>query len=783
MKKSEISTADINNEDNINIIDVILRFLRYWKLILFMLLLSLIIGTCYTFVAPKKYMASASILLTEGGNSNKGTGNLDLESLGLLTTTNNIDNEIALLTSPDLMLQVVNDLKLNYSYYIKDKFREIDIYKNSPYSAILDNDSILAITSIEFMIEKRNNKYYVAGKYTGYEGELHSILSESESLPIILNILGTNLKIEAANKTVEKEENSLEVFVSIKNPVGVADGYASMIDISTVTKYASTLSLKITTSNSQKGKDILSNLIQAYNIDNVNDKNKMALNTATFINERIADIGLELGDVEKDVEEFKKTQGITNLSNEANIYIQQSTVADTRLVDIETQIKIVEMIEAFIKDSDNETNPIPNIGMTDPSLSSSILEYNNKILSYNPILSTTSKDNPTRERILTEITMLRSNILDLVKSVKKSLLISKTDIDKQLNLNLSKIRSLPTLERGLVEKMRQQQIKENLYLFLLQKREESNIMMASNSDKAKIVIKARSSNAPVVPNGRMILLISAVLGIVVSIFIVYLRTLLHNKIESKEDLERISEVPVIAAITKNDEDQPIVVRENTNTPISELFRYLRNKIEFVLEKKSNNTILVTSTISGEGKTFVSVNLASAFALNNKKVLLIGMDIRNPQLSTVMNFSKGYGLTDYLSGHKENWRDLLVTIKDNNNLSVLQAGTIPPNPNELLKSKRLQSLMQELKAEYDVIIVDSAPLGIISDTYALSELADFTLYVVRENVTFKSAINFINEEYRENQFSNMYLLLNGSTLDEGSRMFGMGGYGYYASKKK
>lgn len=781
MKKVEESTA-VNVDDNVNILDVIFRVLRYWKLILLIVTCSLILGVCYIFITPKKYMATTSILLMEEGNAKAASGGFDLESMGLLTTTNNIDNEIALLTSPDIMLRVVDDLKLYCSYYIKDKFREIDIYKNSPYLVSLDNDSILSATKIELSIVKENKKYLIRGRYSDY-GNWIEISKESTTLPVNINIKGANVLISLAENSMEMQESSLEVFVDIQNPISVADSYASILNVSTVTKFASTLSLDVISSNADKGKDVLLKLIEVYNLDNVRDKNMTALNAAVFINERIADIGVELGDVEKDVENFKKNQGITDISNEAQVYMQQYSAADGRLLEIETQIKIVEMVETFIKNSNNKTTPIPNIGLVDAGLSASILEYNNKILNYNPVLSTTNEDNPTRIRVLAELEMLRESILDLIENMRRSQLIAKTDLEKQVSQNLVRIKSLPSLERGLLEKMRQQQIKENLYLFLLQKREESNIMLASNSDKAKVVIKPRSTNIPVIPNNKMVLLVAFVLGLIISLLVVYARSLFYNKIEDKEDLARLSDVPVIGTIIKNDGSDAVVVKEGSDSPISELFRYLRNKIEFVLGSKENQVVLVTSTISGEGKTFVSVNLASAFALNNKKVLLLGMDVRNPQLATAMGFSKSYGLTDYISGNIEDWRTLLVQVKDNSNLSVLQAGTIPPNPNELLKSKRIRNMIDEMKSEYDLVVIDSAPLGIISDTYALSEYTDFTLYVVRENVTFKSSVKFLNEEYAGNQFSNMYVLLNGSTKRTGSySYYGAKGYGYAHDSK-
>lgn len=770
-----------NNEvdGSINIVSIFQKYLAHWKLVLALMSIVLLVGVFCIFLSPKKYLSYTTVLLIEEKSKGKGAGAIELD-LGLLSTTNNIDNEITLFKSPDLMLGVVKELDLHYVYSIKNKLREIDIYKHSPYRVKLENDSILHNTSLNFSISKEGAGFNVSGFYT-QGGQKSEFIEKLNSLPASFPILGTKLNIEL--DSLEPNGVLDEVYIKISNPLSIADHYSRILDVSTETKYSSALVFNIKTSHPQKGKDILTQLIKAYNLDNQIDKNKEALSTAHFISERIQSIAVELGDVERDVEKYKQNQGITNLSGEAQLYMGQTALNTEKQIEIETQLRIVNMISEFIRQPENKEKVIPNIGLTDPGLVSAITDYNARLLNYTSISSSLGQENPVKIRALAELEIARGGILSLVDEVVKSIRITKQNIDNQLSLNATKIYSLPMQERGLLEKMRQQQTKENLYLFLLQKREEANITMAAVSDKAKVIVNPRSTVSAVSPNKTIILLISIIIGFVVSSLVIYILVLLKNKIENREELEAATLVPILGVITKNEEDKSIVMSKNSVTPIAELFRYLRNRIEFVLESHPHKSILVTSTVSGEGKTFISINLACAFALNDKKVLLVGMDVRNPQLAGVVGFSKGPGLTDYIVGSKENWRDLLVSpLTENPNLDILQAGTIPPNPNELLKSSKIQQFFEEAKNEYDLIIMDTAPIGIISDTYELSHLATLTLYVTRENVTYKSAIPFINDQFKEKRFANMFLVLNDADLSS-TRSYRYGYTGTYGYNKK
>ena len=441
------------------------------------------------------------------------------------------------------------------------------------------------------------------------------------------------------------------------------------------------------------------------------------------------------------------------------------------------ELKTIEWIENFVLRPDNNYKLIPNLGITDPGLAAIIGQYNESLLAYQRLERSTSEDSPSRQAVISELHNTRESIQNAVNAIRRGLNISKLEADRQASQISSRIRTVPMQERGLLEVTRQQQIKQALYLYLMQVREETSITMASTADKAKVITDPIIPEKPISPKRNIILLISFLIGVIIPIVIIYIRELMELNISGREELEKLSDVTVIGEIMKKDEDDVIVVGKNKTTPIVELFRTLRNNIQFILDEPDKKIVLVTSTVPGEGKTFVSVNTAVSFALSEKKILLIGMDIRNPKLAIDMNFPKGNGLTAYLSGNEPDWKKLLASVKEFPNLDILQAGIIPPNPNELLMKPVLKELLDEARELYDVIVVDSAPIGVVSDTFLLASYVDATVYVTRENVTPKNAIMFVNEVYHDKKLPNMYMVINGVEPSKNKGRYGRYGYGY------
>lgn len=772
-----------NKEEEIDLREIVFKYLRHWKWFILSVVLLLIIGVFIYLRTDREYGVSTSVLLKEnngtGGGAQKGSMLGSLEELGLLSTTNNIDNEIAVLSSPNLMVQIVQKLELQTSYFENGLFRDNEVYRDCPYYVRLEDvkpDDIKG--ALSFSLKKEGAKILLEGKYLVNKEEI-AIEGSLSELPGFVNLPSDLGRLYIAKRPeISGEQEKKEYLISIRNAQGVAYKLAKEIKVTPTTKSSSVLNISLNVLNVEKGIDILNEIVKTYNANNIKDNNEMALNTATFINERLDSISIELSDIEDKVVDYKKEQGIADLSTEAKVFVEQTSVIEQRRIDIQTQLKTIEWIENFVqKSSGNDYKLIPNLGITDPGLAAIISQYNESLLAYQRLERTTSETSPSRQAALSELSGTRGSIKDAVNAVRKGLDIAKVDADRQASRMSSRIRTVPTQERGLLEVTRQQQIKQALYLYLMQMREETSITMASTADKAKVITDPIVPDFPISPNRNIILLASLLIGVIIPIVIIYIRDLLQLNITSREELEKLSDVTVIGEIMRKEEDGVIVVDKNKTTPIVELFRTLRNNVQFILDEPDKKIILVTSTVPGEGKTFVSVNVAVSFALSDKKILLIGMDIRNPKLAVDMNFPKGAGLTSYLSGSEPDWTQLLTNLKEYPNLDILQAGAIPPNPNELLMKPALKQLLNEARDLYDVIIIDSAPIGVVSDTFLLTSQADTTIYVTRENVTPKNAVTFVNEVYHDKKLPNMYLVINGVEPSKNKGRYGRYGYGY------
>lgn len=760
-------------DETTSITDIVFEYLRHWKWFIVSIFIFLTIGAIIILVTQKQYKSSLSILLNEEKGSKAGAAEFDLDALGLLSTTNNIENEVAIISSPDLMRSVVDSLNLQTVYYINKRFRKTELYTQSPIFVNLDSSEKNTISDIEFYIIKEGNEYLISGIYVDDKID-QNINQKIQSLPtkIKLNeIVSLNIRLTGEN-IVDGEK----YYVSINNITSTVSALCSTLSVSPTSKSSSVLNIALTGNNTAKGAAILRELVKQYNEMNVNIKNEIAYNTAIFINDRLKEISMELGDAEENVVDFKQRNQITDLNTEAQLFVQQTGQQEQKLMEVETQLNVISLIERFVNDPTNRYSIIPNIGISDIGLTQIISEYNNKLLNSEVQLKGMGEENPTRIRLAEDINNMRNNITGSLKNVKQAYNVSKQDILKQSSSTKSRVLSVPQQERGLIEKVREQRIKENLFLFLMQKREETNLSIASTANKARIIASPQVDIPPIAPKSKVIILSVLILGILTPVVVIYVINLFKTQIRSRNELEELSDVSIIGQISKNEIKDQIVVQYGFNSGIAEMFRSLRNNINFIFKHRANQVILVTSTTTGEGKTFICANLGMSYALSGKKILLIGGDIRNPKLKNYVNLGGKKGLSDYLVSD-DSWRNYVNKSDLNNNLQVMVAGTIPPNPNELLMSPRLNTLLSEAKEEYDFVIIDTAPVGLVSDTYLINEHVDITLYVVRENITPKAAVNFINDQKEDEKLMNMYLVLNDSSLDSGYK-YGYGkAYGY------
>jgi capsular exopolysaccharide synthesis family protein len=773
-------------DDSALIIETIFEYVRYWKWFIVSLAICLVIGCLVILTTQKEYKSSLSILLDEDKNAKGGRSQgvgIDLETLGLLNTTTNIDNEVAILSSPDLMRMVVDTLNLQSTYYTKGIFRRTEIYKTAPFRIHLNNPGKGGenLESVTMSLKKSDKGFAMEGTCFKKEGDDAVVEQEITAFPAKI-ALPDSLGILDITLTGQEIDPNEKYFADIYRASDKVKLLCQNLSIAPTSKTSSVLVLNLAVNNTERGATVLRELIDQYNKLNVKVNNEMAYNTAMFINDRLKEISEELGGVESELVDYKQKNRIADLMAESQLAVHQSGENKQKMMEANTQLGVINMVEDFVNNPGNKLKPIPNLGITDPTLGQAITEYNNKLLTSDALLKNTGEDSPSRQRVTDELSNLHKSISGSLKSVKQAYVISQKDLTRLSGSTLSQIQTIPQQEKGLLERVRQQQVKEQLFLFLMQKREETNISIASTSAKARIIASPQTELLPVAPKSSIILLAALVLGILIPIAIIYIINILRTQIRSRNQLEKLSEVSLIGQIGKAPEKDSIVVHSGQSSGISEMFRSLRNNLNFILKNTDNKIIQLTSTISGEGKSFVSVNLAMTYVFSGKRVLLVGADIRNPQLAHYFSISEKKGLTDYLVDSDPDWNKYIRNSRMDKNLDILIAGTIPPNPNELLMSPKLKTFLAEAKREYDMIIMDTAPVGLVSDTYLISENADVTLYVVRENVTPKDAINFINLQKKENRFNEVYLVLNGSKLDK-SYKYGYGkGYGYEKKKK-
>jgi tyrosine-protein kinase Etk/Wzc len=519
------------------------------------------------------------------------------------------------------------------------------------------------------------------------------------------------------------------------------------------------LNLAFNTSYPTKGRDFLNTLIEEYNNQAIEDKNMEALNTQRFINERIAIIDRELSEAELSVEEYKRSQGLTDLQADLARTMQMSSQYEQQLVEVESQLSIVKSLRDYVNDPANAEQSIPvNIGIEDPTLSATISEYNRLLLQRQRLAQSVTPDNPVMRKLEDEIAGLRAAINSSINSVLEGLATRRKDLMNQANLYSGRIGSMPTQEREFLDLSREQQIKANLFLMLLQKREENALALAAVANKAKVLDEA-TVEGKVAPRTPMILMAALLLGLLLPGGIIYLVSLFRYRIESRADVEEISRVPLLAEIPQfEEEDENIAISKDDRSSIAEAFRMLRTSLMLALggDKK---VVVFTSTVSGEGKTFVAINTALSFALLNKKVLVVELDLRIPRVRQYLHVEAKDGITNYLSGLETDIDKLVVPSGMHECLDVLPTGPIPPNPAELLSHDTLDKAIEHLREKYDYIMIDTPPVSQVADTLIVNRVSDATVYVCRAGYSSKNSLRFANDLMEQGKLKNMLLVVN------------------------
>ena len=788
MKETNFNEAQESKEENIDVKELLFKYLIHWPWFVGAVVACLIAAWVYLHMSTPVYNISATVLIKDdkkGGSAGMLSG---LESLGLdgmVSSSQNIDNEIEVLRSKTIVKEVVEDLGLYISYTDKDEFPSRNMYKTSPVQVSLtpqEADLLEKPMTVEMTLQPQGsidvNVKIGDDEYQKHFEKLPAVFpTDKGTLAFFLTPDSVLSSKRTSEETTDSEKTTRNITATINKPLAVAKAYCKNMTIEPTSKTTSVAVISLKNSNVQRGKDFINKLLEMYNINTNNDKNEVAQKTAEFINERISIISKELGSTEKDLESFKRGAGITDLTSDAQIALTGSAEYEKKRVENQTQINLLQDLQRYMQNEGYEVLP-SNIGLQDVNLAAAINRYNDVLVERKRLLRTSTENNPTIINLDTSISAMKENVQVSLDRVLRGLFITKADLDREASRYSRRISEAPGQEREFVSIARQQEIKAGIYLMLLQKREENAITLAATANNAKIIDEAIADDAPVSPRSKITYLIALILGVGIPVGVIYLLELTKFKIEGRADVEKLTSAPIVGDIPLTDEKQgAIAVFENQNNLMSETFRNIRTNLQFMLEN-DKKVILVTSTVSGEGKSFISANLAISLSLLGKKVVIVGLDIRKPGLNKVFNIPrKEIGITQYLANPENNLMDLVQLSDVSKNLYILPGGTVPPNPTELLARDGLDKAIETLKKNFDYVIMDTAPVGMVTDTLLIGRVADLSVYVCRADYTHKNEYTLINELAEKDKLPSLCTVING--LDLKRRKYGYYyGYGKY-----
>lgn len=767
-----------------------------WKWFVLSVILCLGCGAIYLRYKTPTFQAQAKMLIKDDESNNRATGKstlLTASNLGFMTNSAGIDNEMEILTSLSIAQQAVRDLKLYTTYKAKGKIKDQLMYKTEPVFVDLDPGHLeKLIYPIKLVITRDGNEYKVKGQYTASafeetEKTVYEIEKTLNGLPARISTRVGTITLNA-NSQVAPMADGATIKVTIVAPKYMAMKYVKALSVSPTSKTTTIAQMVLTDEIPQRAVDYLRQLTVCYNRQANEDKNEIAVRTEEFINGRLEKINAELGSTEGSLEAYKKRNNMVELKLNAAQSVQNQDIFSQKLAEANTQVALLQSISQYMNDPANQYQTLPsNVGLTDQSATQLINKYNDIVLTRNRLLRSASESSPTVTPLTAQLDDLSASIRRAIAQAQKNMATQRQSVAEQYSKYVGQTSATPEQERILTQIGRQQDVKSGLYLMLLQKREENSISLAATADKGKLIDDPQYAGK-VSPRGSIIMLLALVLGFLIPGGILYIINFLKFRIEGHDDVEKLTKLPILADIavagegTKTKGD--IVVHENKNNQMEEVFRSLRTNLQFIMSK-DQKVILFTSSLSGEGKTFTAANLAVSFALLDKKVVLVGLDIRKPRLAELFEIKDHHhGITNLLSMANPTAEDVekqILNSNVNDNLDILMAGPIPPNPTELIARPTLEMVIDTLKEKYDYVLIDSAPVGLVTDTLQIGRVADATIIMCRADYTPKDSFNYINDLARDNKLPHMTIAINGIDMSKKKYgyYYGYGRYGRYA----
>lgn len=774
-------------------------FILNWQYFVLSVVIFMSGAFLYLRYANPLYSVSARLLIKdEESRKTRNAAQMitNMMDVGFMSKSDGIENEIEIIKSRVLLRDVIRDLKLYSEYHLKGRVRDIIIYGRQPFFVELDADHLDSLDrsfvesgsfmSLSMKVFKNGNKIMLEGTVPQLareeEGDKATFAEVLDSLPAVVKTpLGILTLTASPDYKIKPDDIYL---VSVIPPMVMATKYLSSMTVEQVSKETDIATVRLIEKEPRRGMDFLRHLVVCYNRQANDDKNEIAIRTEEFINERVAQINQELGSTEEEIESFKRSNSVTGSPSDASLSVQMSNQYSSRLSEANTQIQMLDYLSEFVNDPNNKFQIIPsNVGLTDPASIQLISSYNKAVLDRNRLLSALSADAPQVLTLTATIRDLESSIRTALLQARRSADIVRNGVMSEFSKYHGQISRVPLQERVLTQIGRQLDVKSGIYLLLLQKREENSIALAATADKGKLVDEPLYEGV-VKPKRTFVMCIALFMSISLPFFLIFLFRLFRYKIEGHQDVEGLTDLPIIADVALANEKAKssagIVVHENMNTQMDEIFRSLRTNLMFML-KDNQKVILFTSSTSGEGKTFCAANLAASFAILGKKVLLCGMDIRKPSLGKLFSLSdKTRGLTQLLRKNEVTMQDLedqIVNSGVNGNLNLLFSGPIPPNPTELLARPVFGQIIRLMEEKYDYVILDTAPIGLVTDTLHIVSHANVNVYLCRADYTPKSAFGILNSLSVEGKLPNACVVING--IDMSRRKYGYYyGYGPY-----
>lgn len=775
---------------SINFQTIYTAVILHWKWFVLSLIICMGCAMIYLRYKTPVYQAYAKLLIKDDDSRGRGgkSGVLTTSNLGIMSNSTGIDNEMEILSSLSIAQQAVRDLKLYVNYSLEGKVKDHLIYNSEPISVDLDPSHLEKLNyPISLEINRKGSSYTVTGEYLNPKtGVTNSIEKTITSFPTRIDTKTGIITLQSnGDRGLLPEGRALKV--TILSPKSVAAKYAGSLSVSQTSKTTTIAELVLKDESPQRAVDYLRQLAICYNRQANEDKNEIAVRTEEFINGRLEKINAELGSTEGSLEEYKKRNNMVELKMNAAQAVQNQDVYSQKLAEANTQMALLNSISEYLNDPSNKYQTLPsNVGLSDASATSLIDKYNDIVITRNRLLRSASESSPTVTPLTAQLDDLTSSIKRAMIQARKSMEIERNNIANMYGRYASQTNATPEQERILTQIGRQQDVKSGLYLMLLQKREENSISLAATADKGKLIDDPQYMGK-VSPKSSMIMLIALILGLAIPAGVIFIVNFMRYKIEGHDDVAKLTSLPILADVAIASETAKtkadIVVHENQNNQMEEVFRSLRTNLQFIMAE-NEKVVLFTSSTSGEGKTFTAANLAVSFALLDKKVVLVGLDIRKPRLAELFEINDHqHGITNLLTQPDPTAADVKKQILKSgisNNLDILMAGPIPPNPAELVARKSLDQVIDILKETYDYVLIDSAPVGLVTDTLQIGRVANATVFLCRADYTPKEAFGYINDLAKEKKLPNMCVVINGIDMSKKKYgyYYGYGRYGKY-----